>query len=438
MYPILREKLYRDSVHDLIVFDANAREDRVLMALIDTPEFQRLRRIRQLGLAFTAFQGAEHSRFVHSIGVLWLTTRVLDRFQRAYGLDPAHVFMTRCAALLHDVGHGPFSHVLEQLVPKHHEERTREIVASNDSEINHVLSGYDLALPPAVMSILDHTVQPPFLADLIGSQLDTDRLDYLTRDSLMTGVKHGVFDLERLIYTLRLDDAGQRVVVTDKGIRPVEKYLQSRYHMFRQVYQHKTVKAAEAMLVSLLRRAMDLRAGGDAVAQPAGGPFDRFLLRRGDVELRDFLDLDDAALQYHWRLWSEHDDPVLNDLAGRLLRRRLFKSVEVDPAAPGFDDRETEARALLDRHGFPPEYYLLRLESSDIPYRPFEEGAARRHGPILVDGERPGAPLRDILDVSRVAAGLAQERYTQTRLAFPEERGRVDLRAEMIRIFQNS
>jgi len=157
---LFKEKMYRDPAHDLIALDANSREDRVLMALIDTPEFQRLRRVRQLGMAFVAFQGAEHSRFVHSIGVMWLVTRILERFERAYAVDPLLVFPARCAALLHDVGHGPMSHVLERLFNKGHEEWTNAVIRSSDSEINHVLCGYDLALPSAVIAVLAGAPRP--------------------------------------------------------------------------------------------------------------------------------------------------------------------------------------------------------------------------------------------------------------------------------------
>lgn len=450
MPPFIRERLYRDPVHDQIVFDRNSPEDRALLALIDTPEFQRLRRVRQLGMACVAYQGAEHSRFAHSVGVMWVATRILDRFQRAGDIDQVHVFPTRCAALLHDVGHGPFSHVLEGLFEKDHEEWTREIVCSSDCEINHVLCGHDLAMPSAVMSVLRREIDPPFFADIIAGQLDADRFDYLIRDSLMTGVKHGVFDLERMIYTLRLDRRGKRLVISDKDVLPVEKYLQSRYHMFKQVYQHKTVKAAEAMLTALLRRAMDLAGGGAAdggangaadVASPADSAFGRFLKRRGKVSLGDYLALDDATFQHHWTLWRTHPDRTLSDLSARLLKRELFKSIEIDPSRPDFEARLEAARALLARHGFDPEYYLLRLESRDIPYRPFETGKVLSHQPILVESlneapasREPPAP-RDLREVSHIADALAREQYARTRLAFPERKGAADLRAEMIGIF---
>lgn len=446
----LQEKLFRDPVYDQIVLDANNREDRVLMALIDTPEFQRLRRIRQLGMALVAYQGAEHSRFAHSIGAMWIVTRILDRFQRAYGIDPAHVFPARCAALLHDLGHGPFSHVLEPLFGKDHELWTQEIICSSDCEINHVLCGYDLALPSAVIAVLRHQYDPPFIGELISSQLDADRFDYLIRDSLMTGVKHGVFDLERLIYCLRLDGPGRRLMVSSSGVHAVEKYLESRYHMFRQVYQHKTVKSAEAMLAALLRRAMDLSEQGAglprmrtreatvrSLAYPYKSAFAHFLMKRGRIALKDFLALDDATFQHHWNLWRDHADPILSDLARRLLKRDIFKTLEVNPGDERFESRLEDARALLNRHGMDPNYYLLRLDAGDIPYRPFEEGGGLHHAPILIgddsDSERD-AP-RDLRDVSHIAAALAREAYTQTHLAFPESKGATDLRKEMAKIF---
>ena len=435
MEPPIREKLFRDPVHDQIVFDTGSPQDRVLLALIDTPEVQRLRRIRQLGLAHFVYPGAEHSRFTHSIGVMWIITRIIERFARAYGIDPDQAFPARCAALLHDVGHGPFSHVLERFLDSDHESWTRRIVCSAQSEVHHVLCGYDLALPSAVADLFDHKGQSHFLADLISSQLDADRFDYLIRDSLMTGVKHGVFDLERLIYCLRLDSRRQQVVVTGKDVLTVEKYLQSRYHMFKQVYQHRTVKSAEAMLTALLRRAVALTADGARLASPPDSPFARFLERRGAVEMDDYLALDDATLMTHWQLWSHHHDAILGDLSRRLLRRDLFKTFPVDTEMDGFEGRFGASAALLRRHGYDPDYYLLRLESKDIPYRPFEEGRQMRHAPILVEQADPMAPLQDVRHVSRVAAALAGEGYRQTWLAFPGARGATDLRAEVLKIW---
>ncbi len=433
MQSLIKEKLIRDPVHDQIVFDVNSREDQILLALIDTPEFQRLRRIRQLGMAFFAYQGADHCRFSHSIGVLWIATRILARFERVYGIDPVHSFPARCAALLHDLGHGPFSHVIEALFQLNHEEWTRRILCSSESRVNHVLCSYDLALPSAVAAVFNHEYDPPYLGDLISSQLDADRLDYLTRDGLMTGVKHGVFDLERLLYCLRLDAGGRRLLVSGKDVLTVEKYLQSRYHMFKQVYQHSTVVTAEAMLLAQLRRAMRLTAEGRAVAAPADSPLGRFLAQDGQIDLADFLSLDDAALLYHWTLWRDDRDPILSDLSQRLLERNMFKHIPIDSSAPGFGDRLEACRSLLRRHGYDPEYYLLRLEAGSVPYRPFEEGQTMKVSPILVEGV--DGSLEDLRNVSRIAAALAREGYRQSHLAFPGEKGTKDLKSEIQAIF---
>src|SRR4051794_40094627 len=161
-----------------------------MIRLIDTREFQRLRRIKQLGLGLYTYQGAEHSRFTHSLGAFHLMTRVLDRFSERYAIAPADQVAARAAALLHDVGHGSFSHVMEKLINFHHEQHTVQVILDEGSEIGALLKSYASDLPPKVAAIIEGTFRPSALAQLVSSQLDVDRMDYLLRDSLMTGAKY--------------------------------------------------------------------------------------------------------------------------------------------------------------------------------------------------------------------------------------------------------
>jgi len=215
-----------------------------MIRLIDTPEFQRLRRIKQLGLGLYTYQGAEHSRFTHSLGALHLMTRVLD--QLSDRIAPADRAAARAAALLHDIGHGPFSHAMEKVLGVHHEQITMLAVTSAETALNATLKSFSDEMPQRVASIIDGTFKPAALAQLVSSQLDVDRMDYLLRDSLMTGAKYGLYDLEWIINSLHIDEQADRIYVAARGVHAVEEYLQARYYMFRQVYFHRTLRSAEA------------------------------------------------------------------------------------------------------------------------------------------------------------------------------------------------
>src|SRR5688500_452498 len=218
---ILSERIYRDPVHNIIRLRTDSDEGELMMRLIDAPEFQRLRRIKQLGLGLYTYQGAEHSRFTHSLGAFHLMTRVLDRLGEKYQFDPDDRAAARAAALLHDVGHGSFSHVMEKVLNFHHERWTVEVILNEGSEIGELLRTHSADLPQKVASIIEGTFQPSALAQLVSSQLDVDRMDYLLRDSLMTGAKYGIYDLEWIINALAIDEAADRIYVEACGVYAV-------------------------------------------------------------------------------------------------------------------------------------------------------------------------------------------------------------------------
>ena len=255
----MSERIYRDPVHNIIRLRTDTAEGELMMKLIDAAEFQRLRRIKQLGLGLFTYQGAEHSRFTHSLGAFHLMTRVLDRLGERYSIKPEDRIAARAAALLHDVGHGSFSHVMEKVLNFHHEKWTVQVLLSEQTEIGQLLRSHSSELPVKVASIIEGTFQPSALAQLVSSQLDVDRMDYLLRDSLMTGAKYGIYDLEWIINALAIDEAADRIYVEARGLYAVEEYLQARYYMFRQVYFHRTLRSAEAVLRSIIRRALTMR-----------------------------------------------------------------------------------------------------------------------------------------------------------------------------------
>jgi len=202
-------------------------DDRLLVELVDSAEFQRLRRIKQLGLAMFTYQGAEHSRFTHSLGVMHLMTRALDQLGLEHLIGPEERLVGRTSALLHDLGHGPFSHLIEKVFGLKHEEWTRRIVLDDSTEVNRILSAYDASLPGKLASVYNHEYSRVFVVQMVSSQLDCDRMDYLLRDSMMTGVKYGIFDLEWVLHALKIDGSTGHIYVESSGLRPLAKNLKT-------------------------------------------------------------------------------------------------------------------------------------------------------------------------------------------------------------------
>jgi hypothetical protein len=365
---------------------------------------------------------------------MWTATRILERLGKQRRIGPHQSMVTRCAALLHDIGHGPLSHVFESFLGIHHEEWTLRIIRDPSSGVNRVLRRVSPGFAAQVAGVIGGRSNPPFLSHIIASQFDADRLDYLLRDSLMTGVKHGVYDLERILHILRIDAAGRRILIAPNGVQPVEKYLHSRYNMYLQVYLHKTVRAAEMMLGKLLIRARDLAAGGGLPRVDPDEPFARLLRDGAAVSMKDYLLTDDDSVHSCMKRWRECDDPVLADLSSRIAERRLFKTLDVSHT-PKLASRMREARKTVAAAGLDPRYYIGLDESSNTPYRPYNprEGDSATH--IMVEMPGKDAEPRDIHELSEVVRGLARAAFTIRRVVFLDRAGGADLRAEMERIF---
>ncbi|MBC8030320.1 MAG: HD domain-containing protein [Pyrinomonadaceae bacterium] len=416
----MSERIYRDPVHNIIRLRTDNHEGELMMRLIDTPEFQRLRRIKQLGLGLYTYQGAEHSRFTHSLGAFHLMSRVLDRFSEKYTIDQDDRAAARAAALLHDVGHGSFSHVMEKVLGFHHEKWTVEVVLSETTEIGRLLRSYSAELPSKVAAIIEGTFQPAALAQLVSSQLDVDRMDYLLRDSLMTGAKYGIYDLEWIINALAIDEENDRIYIAARGLYAVEEYLQARYYMFRQVYFHRTLRSAEAVLKSTLRRALYLLESGAPVWHARDTAFEK-VLRKQSLTVTEHLEVDDSDVLFHVKQWQRSDDQILSDLSRRFTNRRLFKAIDLDmPEAerPGFLEA---ARDCVATAGYDPEYYFIEDRASDVPYYNYytAEGAEPKSRIYVEDGYAR-TRIREITEVSEVVRGL-QRGYELHRVCFPAE-----------------
>lgn len=415
----MSEKIYRDSVHNIIRLKTDTEEGKLLVRLIDTAEFQRLRRIRQLGLAYFTYQAAEHSRFTHSLGALHLATRILAKLDLNYKITDESKIAVRCAALLHDIGHGAFSHVIETVLNFHHEERTIEAVLSNETEVGRTLRQFSVDLPQNVASIISGDFRPTALARLVSSQLDVDRMDYLLRDSLMTGAKYGIYDLEWIIKSLEIDEENDRLFVSARGIYAVEDYLQARYYMFRQVYFHRTLRAAETVLRSLISRALHLFQNGKTVWFAEKTPFEK-ILKGEKLSLKEHLEFDDSDVMFHIKQWQTSDDKILSDLAKRFLNRRLFKIFDLDMPEAEREDFLERARKLVKISGFDTKYYFTEDRAGDVPYYFYDSQRSEPKNLIYVEDGFSRPVIREISEISAAVRGL-QKGYQIHRVCFPSE-----------------
>lgn len=413
----MKEYIFRDPVHGNL-----SVTDPTVLALIQSPEFQRLRRIRQLGTSFISYPGAEHTRFAHSLGVYHLMYRVLKHLtdRRIVTVDPDDQAMACCAALLHDVGHGPFSHLFEKLTGLRHERWTEHIIASPDSSIHQVLASRNPEWPARITSIIMGTWDgPPFLKELISSQLDVDRMDYLLRDSRMCGVTYGQFDLDRLIQTITVVNG--RVALTEKGIHSAEEFLLARYFMYWNVYFHKATRSIETILEKMLSRAVRLVREGRELGfiPPAMEP----ILKGRPLTLADYLALDETDVLYAIKRWTTSPDPILADLSDRFINRRLFTGIRLDERQGKVLERQEQIVAAVRAAGFAePEYYYHIDQTSNVAYsyyvKPTEGGSPPIQ--ILIDWVKPPA-LREVTSVSEVTRSIGTERITRYVLFVPRE-----------------
>jgi HD superfamily phosphohydrolase len=419
MEAILAERNYRDAVHNIIRLDTGTTEGRLIARLVDTPEFQRLRRVRQLGLAYFAYQTAEHSRFTHSLGAFHLATRILERLASKYEISDQDRFAVRVAALLHDVGHGPFSHVIESTLGFHHEDFTIEAILNEDTGVGKLLKEFSADLANDVAAIIRGDFRRMALGQLVSSQLDVDRMDYLLRDSLMTGVKYGIFDLEWVLKSVEINEETDQLYVSARGIYAVEDYLQARYYMFRQVYFHRTLRAAEAVLHSLLRRALFLYQNGNGVWVEQSTAFESILAGR-KLSLSEHLSLDDSDFLFHIKRWQESSDAILSDLARRFLDRRLFKAIDLDMPDDSRVAFVAAARKIVSSNGFDLDYYFIEDTAGDEPHFFYSSSHAKPKDLIYVEEGFSRPRIKEISEISTAVRGL-QKGYRAHRICFPDE-----------------
>jgi hypothetical protein len=373
------------------------------------------------------FPGAKHSRFAHCIGVMHVARRVLNHLARLGGQKIGEDQQTTVlvAALLHDVGHGPFSHAFQKVTEESHEARTLEIIQSRSTEVGRRLRKHDKQLPERLAVFFDEGLEaaerkaariPDYLTQVVASQLDADRFDYLLRDSYATGTSYGVYDLEWLLLQLMFD--GKRLYVGRKASDAAEAYVFARYHMYRSVYFHKTVRAAEVMLLLALRRFKELLSqtrGPKLVPEASPRIVQAF---NGTLSLDDYLELDDVSLLGFFKACTGARDELLSTLAKGLVSRRLYKAVDVTGRQTArIGDFVSGAEQVVRKAKLLTMYAFVAETAADTPYKPYDPDAARPASQIYVET----ADGRSV-EISARSEALVhlRKKYEFVRYYFPE------------------
>src|SRR5690625_4716223 len=328
---------------------------------------QRLRRIKQLGATNLTFHGAEHSRFNHSLGVYEIVRRIIQKMELRPEWNSEERLVCLCAALLHDLGHGPFSHSFEKVFSLDHELFTEKIILG-DTGVNKVLSQVAEDFPKDVANVINKTYHDKLVTSLISSQIDADRMDYLLRDAYYTGVSYGNFDMERILRVMRPTE--DQVVIKSTGMHAVEDYIMSRYQMYWQVYFHPVTRSAEVILTKIFHRV-------------------KYLFE---------------------------NNYVLKDLAERFINRRLFKYKEYD--AESHLDIVSELSNLFNKAGIDPDYYLIIDSSKDLPYDVYRSGGAGRV-PIYL--EMPNKKLKELSEHSTIVDSITGKVREDHKLYYPKD-----------------
>ncbi|MFB6318858.1 HD domain-containing protein [Saccharicrinis sp. FJH54] len=363
--PVNSHKIINDPVFGFIQINHN-----LIFRLIEHPVFQRLKRIRQLGLSSNVYPGAQHTRFQHALGAMHLTQEAVYVLRsKDQHISKAEEEAVLVAILLHDIGHGPFSHVLEDtIVHINHEAISLVLMEMLNTEFDHSL---DLAI-----QIFKGIYPKKFLHQLVSGQLDMDRMDYLRRDSFYTGVTEGTIGSARIIKMLNVVD--DQLVLEAKGIYSIEKFLLARRLMYWQVYLHKTALASEKMLINVLRRARELHQQGKTLyLTPALEYFFNHSLtvqelKTNNQALQNFIRLDDTDILTCLKYWIDNEDMILSILSDGLINRKLYKT-EISTSPFDASYMLKKKQEISQRHGLKSEqldYFVFQGTTSSELYTP--------------------------------------------------------------------
>ena len=318
------KRIFHDPIHKEIVFDSAKPEELMIMELIDTAAFQRLRRIKQLGAASLLFHGAESSRFTHSLGVFYIARKIYQRLTQNESSFCENKFVLYGAALLHDLGHGPLSHTSETIFDHNHEKWSQKLV-ENYSPINSILKKYNKELPRKIGELFEskQLFSKP-LKTLISSEIDCDRLDYLLRDSYNTGTKYGLVDLERIISALTFSPDGN-IAIKPKGVTAIEHFLVLRNLMYRTIYNHRINEISTWILEKILYTIKNNSGKKISIDKS----LHNWIFSPLKVDFNDFLKNDDVTFYYHLIRWKDESFEPLSTLCKMFIDRDLLKASDI-------------------------------------------------------------------------------------------------------------
>ena len=400
---LAEEKVFKDPIHKYVHV-----KDQLIWDLIKTKEFQRLRRIKQLGTLYLAFHTAEHSRFGHSLGVYEIVRRMIDEsFVGREAWNNKDRPLALCAALLHDLGHGPFSHSFEKIFNTDHEAFTQEIITGN-TEVNEVLSRVSETFPQEVADVINKTHKNKLVISMISSQIDADRMDYLQRDAYFTGVSYGTFDMERILRLMR--PSKDEVLIKESGMHAVENFIMSRYQMYWQIYFHPVSRGGEVLLNNCLKRVKQLYKE-DYQFKMYPKEFIPFF--EGTITIDQYVELDEVTVLFYLKKWIHEEDEILSDLARRFINRDLFKYIPFD----GSIITITELQDLFIEGGIDPAYYFVSEAFSDLPYDYDRPGSNRQPIHLL----RRNGSIKEISSQSLVISSITGINREDYKLYYPKE-----------------
>jgi HD superfamily phosphohydrolase len=430
-----KSTIIRDPIHgfiDLSYYD-------FISKIVQTAPFQRMRRLSQLGVSVFVYPSATHNRFNHSLGAMELFVRIFDHLYRDNKGDNDYEKLRKtgiASVLLHDIGHGPFSHASEDVFGFHHEDVSREII--NSCEIKDFLQSFGI-LTNDIIDVITKKAdgKMKLLSQLISSQLDVDRLDYLARDVYFTGVGFGGIDLDRIIRTMTISQEEgllkDYAVIEEKGKHAVEAFLLTRNLMYDDVYHHKTTRCVEKIIEAIFKRVKEL--SDDGGASEFKLPKELEFIKKtkpgssvNETEGLDILPLDDYYAYSLFQKWSREPetDAVLSDLSKRILERHLFKSEEIPPDQQLALTRQLNMiEDLVEKAGFNPEYYCILDSPKDRPYQPVHsatndeeiEESLKNNIYVKHKGTRKVTEISVVSDVIKALT----KRNQLMRLYFPEQ-----------------
>lgn len=340
------EKVVRDNVHGDIYF-----HEPIFFEILNTPEMQRLRRILQLGGSGLAYPGATHTRFSHSLGVYHVVSLFLEA-QAFKGISEKDKRLVLLAGLMHDIGHGAFSHTFEKITKRNHEEYTVDLILNPQGQIAPILKKYHVN-PQEVCAIIQGTYKNKVLNLLVSSQLDADRLDYLMRDSYNCGVDYASLDIRWIVRHVSIIE--NKIVFPKKAIHAIESYLLGRYHMYQQVYNHKSSIGFDNLFSLWYDRALELHQQNYDFHDPRINEFFKEIFINAVIPLDKYLTIDDYTMLDLFKIYSKSEDPIFNDLSNRLVNRRIFQVVKAN------EINKKEILQKLKKNNLDTKYYFAEV-----------------------------------------------------------------------------